>query len=45
MTDIKALPIIRGTSKRKLKQAVNEMLKKHTKIAVFLKFDTGEVNK
>ena len=33
-----------GSEKRKLKQAENEMLKKHTK-TTFLKSDTGEVNK
>ena len=34
-----------GSEKRNLKQAENEMLKKHTKLTTFLKSDTGEVNK
>ena len=33
-----------GKGNRKLKQAENEMLKKHRKITAFLKSDTGEVN-
>ena len=34
-----------GSEKRKLKQAGNGMMKKHTKITTFLKSDTGKINK
>ena len=34
-----------GSEKRILKQARNEISKKHTKITSFLKSDTGKVNK
>ena len=34
-----------GNEKRNLKQAEDEVLKKHSKITALLKSDTGEVNK